>query len=243
MRDNHTLAAVLAAELREKTNHVENVIALLDEGCTVPFIARYRKELHGTMDDQRIRELSERLAYLRNLDKRREEIAAAVEAQGKLTEELSAALEAAQTLAALEDLYRPYRQKRRTKASMAREKGLQPLADALFAQDRREGDIEAMAAASLGKARAFAAYAVSLSLDVVMFKNGRYFRRGVKRTFEELDGLPLLRRPEHGRHAALFLLVLLIILCVEDAVTKAVIMCSIGVHPCLRIHKVRYLAA
>ena len=147
MRDNHTLAAVLAAELREKTNHVENVIALLDEGCTVPFIARYRKELHGTMDDQRIRELSERLAYLRNLDKRREEIAAAVEAQGKLTEELSAALEAAQTLAALEDLYRPYRQKRRTKASMAREKGLQPLADALFAQDRREGDIEAMAAA------------------------------------------------------------------------------------------------
>ncbi len=146
MQDIQTLAALLAEETGEKLIHVENVIKLLDEGNTVPFIARYRKELHGTMDDQRIREISERLAYLRNLDKRREEIRSAVEGQGKLTEELSAALDAAATLAALEDLYRPYKQKRRTRASMAKEKGLEPLADALFAQDRRTGDIDALAA-------------------------------------------------------------------------------------------------
>ncbi len=146
MQDIHTLAAVLAAEFQQKEQHVENVISLLDEGNTVPFIARYRKEMHGTMDDQRIREIAERLTYLRNLDKRREEIAAAIENQGKLTEALSADIEAAATLAALEDIYRPFRQKRRTRATAAREKGLQPLADALYAQDRREGDVEAMAA-------------------------------------------------------------------------------------------------
>ena len=145
MQDNRALAALLAAEFQQKTTHVENVLALLDEGNTVPFIARYRKEMHGTMDDQLIRQIAERLQYLRNLDKRREEIAAALEAQGKLTEELSAALEQAATLAALEDLYRPYKQKRRTRASMARERGLGPLAEALFAQDRREGDIQALA--------------------------------------------------------------------------------------------------
>ena len=145
MQDIQTLAAILAEEFKQKTTHVENVIKLLDEGNTVPFIARYRKELHGTMDDQLIREISERLAYLRNLDKRREEIRAAIEGQGKLTEELSADIEAASTLAALEDLYRPYKQKRRTRATMAKEKGLEPLALALFAQEGRTGDPAAMA--------------------------------------------------------------------------------------------------
>ncbi len=145
MQDIQTLAALLAEELQEKPRYVENVIKLLDEGNTVPFIARYRKELHGTMDDQRIREIAERLAYLRNLDKRREEIRALIEAQGKLSDELSAALDGAVTLAALEDIYRPYKQKRRTRASVAKEKGLEPLADTLFRQDR-DGDIEALAA-------------------------------------------------------------------------------------------------
>jgi len=147
MQDTHTLAALLAAEFQQKPQHVENVIALLDEGSTVPFIARYRKEMHGTMDDQLIREISERVAYLRNLDKRREEIRSAVENQGKLTEELSRSIDEAGTLAALEDLYRPYKPKRRTRASIAKEKGLEPLADALYAQDRRTGDVNALAAA------------------------------------------------------------------------------------------------
>ena len=144
MQDIRTLSALLAEEFQEKRGFVENVIKLLDEGNTVPFIARYRKELHGSMDDQRIREISERLAYLRNLDKRREEIRSAIEGQGKLTEELSADIDAAATLAALEDIYRPFRQKRRTRASAAKEKGLEPLADELYAQ-ARNGDIRALA--------------------------------------------------------------------------------------------------
>ena len=146
MQDIQQLSALLAGEFSQKTAHVENVVKLLDEGNTVPFIARYRKELHGSMDDQLIREISERLQYLRNLDKRREEISAAIEVQGKLTDELAAAIGAAATLAALEDIYRPYKQKRRTRATVAREKGLEPLAEVLFAQAGQTGDIRAMAA-------------------------------------------------------------------------------------------------
>ena len=113
---------------------MENVVRLIDEGNTIPFIARYRKELHGAMDDTALRTLADRLQYLRNLDKRREEVKSAIEGQGKLTEELSAAIDAAATLAEVEDLYRPYKQKRRTRATVAREKGLEPLAELLFAQ-------------------------------------------------------------------------------------------------------------
>ena len=124
----------LAAELNKDPRHVENVVRLLDEGNTIPFIARYRKELHGAMDDTALRTLEERLQYLRNLADRREAVKKAIEEQGKLTEELSAAIDAAATLAEVEDLYRPYKQKRRTRATMAREKGLAPLAELLFAQ-------------------------------------------------------------------------------------------------------------
>ena len=124
----------LAAELNKDPRHVENVVRLLDEGNTIPFIARYRKELHGAMDDTALRNLEERLQYLRNLADRREAVKKAIEEQGKLTEELSAAIDAAQTLAEVEDLYRPYKQKRRTRATAAREKGLAPLAEVLFAQ-------------------------------------------------------------------------------------------------------------
>ena len=124
----------IAQELDQKAEHVENVVRLLDEGNTIPFIARYRKELHGAMDDTALRNLEERLQYLRNLADRREAVKKAIEEQGKLTEELSAAIDAAQTLAEVEDLYRPYKQKRRTRATAAREKGLAPLAEVLFAQ-------------------------------------------------------------------------------------------------------------
>ena len=130
-----TIAELLSQELGQKLQYVENVIALIDEGNTIPFIARYRKEMHGAMDDTVLRTLSERLQYLRNLQTRRDEVKNAIENQGKLTDELSAAIDAAATLAEVEDLYRPYKQKRRTRGTVAREKGLEPLAAAIFAQD------------------------------------------------------------------------------------------------------------
>ena len=124
----------IAQELGKRPEHVENVVRLLDEGNTIPFIARYRKELHGAMDDTSLRTLEERLQYLRGLRERREAVKSAISEQGKLTEELASAIDNAQTLAEVEDLYRPYRQKRRTRATAAREKGLEPLAEVLFAQ-------------------------------------------------------------------------------------------------------------
>ena len=126
----------LAQELDKKPQYVENVVRLLDEGNTIPFIARYRKELHGAMDDTSLRTLEERLQYLRGLEERREAVKSAIEEQGKLTAELTAAIDRAKTLAEVEDLYRPYKQKRRTRATAAKEKGLEPLAALLFAQER-----------------------------------------------------------------------------------------------------------
>ena len=133
-----TIAEILSQELKQKLEYVENVIALIDEGNTIPFIARYRKEMHGAMDDTVLRDLETRLNYLRNLQQRRDEVKNSIENQGKLTEELAAAIDAAATLAEVEDLYRPYKQKRRTRASIAREKGLEPLAAAIFAQDGQD---------------------------------------------------------------------------------------------------------
>ena len=126
----------LAQELNANEKYVENVVQLLDEGNTIPFIARYRKELHGAMDDTTLRTLEERLQYLRNLDERRESVKKSIAEQGKLTDELAAAIDSAKTLAEVEDLYRPYKQKRRTRATAAREKGLEPLAALLFAQEQ-----------------------------------------------------------------------------------------------------------
>ena len=122
---------LLAQELHLNVNHVQNVIALLDEGNTVPFIARYRKEMHGTMDDQVIRQLADRLAYLRGLESRKEDVLRVIEEQGKLTPSLRKAIEKASTMTEVEDLYLPYRPKRRTRASIAREKGLEPLAESI----------------------------------------------------------------------------------------------------------------
>ena len=131
-----TIIEQLARELNRPAEHIENVVRLLDEGNTIPFIARYRKELHGSMDDTALRTLEDRLAYLRNLTERKESVKASIAEQEKLTDELAAAIDAAQTLAEVEDLYRPYKPKRRTRATVAKEKGLEPLAALLFAQER-----------------------------------------------------------------------------------------------------------
>ena len=141
-----SISQILARELDRPQSHIDNVIALLDEGNTIPFIARYRKELHGAMDDTALRTLAERLEYLRSLQERRETVKKSIEEQGKMTEELSEAIDNAATLAALEDLYRPYKQKRRTRATVAKEKGLEPLALRLFAQENGSPAPEELAA-------------------------------------------------------------------------------------------------
>ena len=115
--------------------HTKNIVSLIDEGNTIPFIARYRKEMTGSCDDQVLRSIFDRLTYLRNLEKRKDEVRSSITEQGKMTEEISAALLAATTLTEVEDVYRPFKQKRKTRASVAIAKGLQPLADAIFAQD------------------------------------------------------------------------------------------------------------
>ena len=134
----HSIPEILARELGQKLQYIENVISLMDEGNTIPFIARYRKEMHGAMDDTTLRTLETRLTYLRNLQTRRDEVKKSIENQGKLTQELSDAIDNAATMTEVEDLYRPYKQKRRTRGSAAREKGLEPLAAAIFAQDGRD---------------------------------------------------------------------------------------------------------
>ena len=128
-----TITQILAAELGCAEKYVQNVVALLDEGNTIPFIARYRKEAHGGMDDTALRTLETRLQYLRSLEARRAEVRELIAAQEKLTDALSAQIDAAATLAELEDIYRPFRPKRRTRATIAKEKGLEPLADAIAA--------------------------------------------------------------------------------------------------------------
>lgn len=162
------ITATLAREFETDSAIVARIVSLIDEGNTIPFIARYRKEQTGAMDDQKLRELSERLEYLRALDKRREQIRAAVEEQGKLDDALSAKLLAASTLSELEDLYRPYKPKRRTRAMIAREKGVEPLADALIAQ-RRGDDPLALAAAYVSEEKGVpdAQTALQLAQDIL----------------------------------------------------------------------------
>ncbi len=133
----------LAQEFHLRPEHVQNVISLLDEGNTIPFIARYRKEMHGSMDDQVIRQLSDRVTYLRGLEKRKEDVMHAISEQGKLTDTLKASIENADTLTAVEDLYLPFRPKRKTRASAARAKGLEPLATRLIVGTKQS--VEALA--------------------------------------------------------------------------------------------------
>jgi uncharacterized protein len=126
---------IIAGELGVKYGQVENTVKLIDEGNTIPFIARYRKEVTGGLSDEQLRDLGERLNYLRNLETRKEEVRNSIEEQGKLTDEIIQALENAKILAEVEDIYRPYKQKKRTRATIAKEKGLEPLADIIFAQE------------------------------------------------------------------------------------------------------------
>ncbi|MBR2176266.1 MAG: RNA-binding transcriptional accessory protein [Clostridia bacterium] len=136
-------AEKLAAEFSIRAEYAQNIINLLDEGNTIPFIARYRKEMHGTLDDQTIRAISERLEYLRNLEKRKEEVYSLIDGLGKMDDEIAAALEKAEVLTEVEDIYRPYRPKRKTRASVAKEKGLEPLAELIFAQGSEDLSQEA----------------------------------------------------------------------------------------------------
>lgn len=135
----------ITSEFNLRADHVKNIVELLDADNTIPFIARYRKELTGHIDDQVLRELNDRLIYLRNLEKRKADVTAAIEEQGKLTEEISEALSKAETLTEVEDIYRPYKQKKKTRATVAIAKGLEPLADILQAQDIKEGSLEDLA--------------------------------------------------------------------------------------------------
>ena len=144
------IAHKIAEELAINDWQVEAVIKLLDEGNTIPFIARYRKEQHGTLDDEQLRNLYERLNYLRGLEERKEAVLKSIEEQGKLTEELKLQISEAETLVAVEDLYRPYKQKRRTRASIAKEKGLEPLA-VLILQQKADKPLEELAAAYINE--------------------------------------------------------------------------------------------
>ncbi len=132
-------------EFNLRPQHVENIVELLDQGNTIPFIARYRKELTGHIDDQVLREFSDRLTYLRNLEKRKQDVQSAIEEQGKLTEEIILSLNKAETLTEVEDIYRPYKQKKKTRATVAIAKGLEPLADVIMAQDITSGTVEDLA--------------------------------------------------------------------------------------------------
>lgn len=131
---------ILAMEFGLKQDHADNIVALIDQGCTIPFIARYRKEMTGSCDDQTLRAFADRLNYLRNMDKRKEEVSKLIDDQGKLTDELKTKIANASTLTELDDIYRPYRPKRQTRATIAIAKGLEPLAKIVLAQKLKEGD-------------------------------------------------------------------------------------------------------
>ncbi len=140
------VAEKLSSEFGIEKKYVDNIIALIDEGNTIPFIARYRKEKTNSCDDQILREFADRLRYLNNLEERKEEIAAAIEEQGKMTDEIRASLSGAETMTEAEDIYRPFKQKKKTRASIATEKGLRPLAEIILAQEIRSGSVFDIAA-------------------------------------------------------------------------------------------------
>ena len=158
---------VLSEEFGIKPEYVQNIITLLDDGNTIPFIARYRKEMHGTLDDQTIRAVSDRLEYLRNLDKRREEVYNLIDGMEKMTDEIKASIEAATVLSELEDIYRPFRPKRRTRASIAKEKGLEPLSEFIMAQQGEGLAAEAEKYIDEEKGVASAEDAIQGAMDII----------------------------------------------------------------------------
>ena len=133
----NNIVNIIADELQIKPRQVESTIKLIDDGNTIPFIARYRKEVTGGLSDEILRNLGERLTYLRNLEERKKEVIKSIEGQGKLTEEILKDLEESNTLAEVEDIYRPYKQKKRTRATIAKEKGLEGLANIIFEQEEK----------------------------------------------------------------------------------------------------------
>jgi len=163
------ITARIASELSVRQSQVESAIRLIDEGNTIPFIARYRKEATGGLDDQVLRELFDRLTYLRNLESRREEVRRLIEAQEMLTDEISEALDKAETLQEIEDIYRPFKPKRRTRASIAREKGLEPLAVIIYAQKPVKGDVFAIASEYINAEKGIntAEEAISGAMDII----------------------------------------------------------------------------
>ena len=164
------IAKKIAEELEIKVTQVEAAVKLIDEGCTIPFIARYRKEVTGALNDEQLRNLDERLKYLRNLEDRKTQVIASIEEQGKLTEELNAAITAAETMVLVEDLYRPYKQKRRTRATIAREKGLEQLAEYIKGQDAKEDvlvEAEKYVSDEEGKEVKSAKEAIAGALDII----------------------------------------------------------------------------
>ena len=158
----------IAEELNVKSTQVENAVKLIDEGNTIPFIARYRKEATGGLSDEILRDLGLRLNYLRNLEVRKEEVIKLIDEQGKLTDELTVAIAAAETLAEVEDLYRPYKQKKKTRATVAKAKGLEPLADIIIAQEEKQ-DINEIAVAYINEEKEVnsAEEAIQGALDII----------------------------------------------------------------------------
>ena len=177
------IADKIAAELHIQPWQAEAVIRLIDEGNTIPFIARYRKEMHGELDDEQIRNLSERLSYLRNLEERKTAVRSSIEEQGKMTKELSRAIDSAETLVALEDIYRPYKQKRRTRAAVAREKGLEPLAQTILAQKITHPlEVEAKTYIDTDKGVVSADEAIAGAEDIIaeLISDNAEFRKGIR---------------------------------------------------------------
>ena len=174
----------IAEELEVKTSQVDAAVKLIDEGCTIPFIARYRKEVTGALNDEQLRALDDRLKYLRNLEDRKTQVIASIEEQGKLTEELKEQIIKAETMVLVEDLYRPYKQKRRTRATIAKEKGLEPLA-AYIKEQNAVKDILTEAAKYIsdeeGKEVNSADEAVAGALDIIatILSNGHLIRLGL----------------------------------------------------------------
>ncbi len=183
----------LAQELNQKEEYIKNVVTLLDEGNTIPFIARYRKELHGAMDDTTLRTLADRLQYLRNFTQRREEIRKSIAAQEKLTDEIAAALDNAKTLSELEDIYRPYKPKRRTRATIAKEKGLEPLALLLFSQAKDLAEPELLAEdyvnPDLGVSSAQEALAGASDIVAEMISDDADIRKALRTLMKRLAAL------------------------------------------------------
>ncbi|MCL2160129.1 MAG: RNA-binding transcriptional accessory protein, partial [Oscillospiraceae bacterium] len=181
--------SALGSEFKLPSKTLNDTVALFDAGNTIPFIARYRKEVTGSLDDQVLRELFDRLNYLRNLENRKNEVRAAIEQQGKLTDELAAAIEAAQTLVEVEDIYRPFKPKRKTRASVAKEKGLEPLSEILYAQDPAQSDIYEIAAGYINEEKGVnsAEEALSGAMDIVAenVSDNAEFRKQIRRlTFD-----------------------------------------------------------